>query len=82
MKKIFFNYKKHKHINYGFFTRLNGFSKGNFSSLNCSISSKDNTNIVKKNIKSAISFLKIKNKKLILPKQMHSNIVKNITKKI
>ena len=68
MKKIFFNYKRYKHVNYGFFTRLNGFSKGNFNSLNCSLSSKDNTIIVKKNIESAINFLKIKNKTLKLPK--------------
>ena len=36
-------------INHGFFNRLNGFSKKEFKSLNCSLSNGDNKKLVYKN---------------------------------
>ena len=80
MKQVFskINEVNYNHIIYGFFTRLGGFSKNNYSSLNCNLSSGDNPRIVKKNIQFAMDFLSLKNKKLKLPKQIHSNIIKEI----
>ena len=75
------NEVKYPHINYGFFTRVGGFSKNNYSSLNCNLSSGDEPQIVKKNIKFAMDLLSLKNKKLKLPKQIHSNIIEEINNK-
>ena len=75
------NELNYSHINYGFFTRVGGFSKNNYSSLNCNLSSKDKPQIVKKNIQIAMDLLSLKNNKLKLPKQIHSNIIKEINKK-
>mgnify|MGYP000223322959 CR=1 FL=1 len=84
MKKDFLkiNELNYTHINYGFFTRVGGFSKNNYSSLNCNLSSEDKPQIVKKNIQFAMDLLSLKNKKLKLPKQIHSNIIEEIHKKI
>jgi len=82
MKEHFLQLKKlnYPHISYGFFTRKGGYSKNNYSSLNCSLSSGDKPQIVKKNIKFAMNLLGLKNKKLKLAKQMHSNIIEEINK--
>jgi len=82
MKEVFLkiNELNYPHINYGFFTRIGGFSKNNYSSLNCNLSSGDNQLIVKKNIQIATNLLNLKNKKLKLPKQIHSDIIKEINK--
>ena len=68
------------HISYGFFTRVGGYSKNNFNSLNCSLSSKDDNELVKKNINFTKNTLKIKNKKLKIPNQIHSNYIAEINK--
>ena len=83
MKEVFLkiNEANFHHICYGFFTRLGGFSKNNYSSLNCNFSSRDNQLIVKKNIQFAMNFLNLRNKKLKIPKQMHSNIIEEINNK-
>ncbi len=82
MAKNYINIKKlEKKINIGFFTSMGGVSKGNYSSLNCSRSSKDNINYVNKNINIAIKQLGIKNKKLKLISQIHSDKTYFITKK-
>jgi YfiH family protein len=80
VKKVFLkiNEENYHHISYGFFTRIGGFSKNNYSSLNCNLSSGDNPKIVKKNIQFAMDLLSLKNKKLKLPKQIHSNIIEEI----
>ena len=75
------NNKNFLKINYGFFTRKGGFSKNNYSSLNCSYSSKDKASLVKKNINLSIKLLDIKNKKLKLLSQIHSNKVIEINKR-
>jgi len=75
------NEVKYPHINYGFFTRVGGFSKNNYSSLNCNLSNGDKPQIVKKNIQFAMDLLSLKNKKLKLPKQIHSNIIEEINNK-
>ena len=74
------NLSKFSEINHGFFTRLNGFSKKEFTSLNCSISSGDNKKIVYKNRYKALKKLKLHKKKLILINQIHSSKVIEIKK--
>ena len=74
-------------VTHGFFTRLNGFSKNDFRSLNCSISNGDNKKLVLKNRQKALKNLGLQNKKLILINQIHSSKVvlinnSNINKKI
>ena len=83
MKEFFLkiNETNYHHISYCFFTRLGGFSKNNYSSLNCNLSSGDKPQIVKKNIQFAMDLLSLKNKKLKLPKQIHSNIIEEINNK-
>ncbi|MFQ3360562.1 MAG: peptidoglycan editing factor PgeF [Alphaproteobacteria bacterium] len=56
-----------------FFTRYNGFSKGLYSSLNCSYNSNDNKNIIKKNRTFVAEKFNLKETKLIVTKQGHSN---------
>ena len=58
------NEVNYPHINYGFFTRVGGFSKNNYSSLNCNLSSGDKPKIVKKNIQFAMDLLKFKKQKI------------------
>ena len=67
-------------IKHGFFTRLNGLSKKQFKSLNCSISNGDNKKNVFQNRLIAMKNLKIDDKKLILIKQTHSSKVIRIDK--
>ena len=70
-----------KKISYGFFSKIGGFSKNNFSSLNCNVTSGDNKYIVNKNIKVAQKALGLENKKIKFLKQTHSTEVKIINKK-
>ena len=70
-----FFYIKKSHAKHGFFTRLNGLSKKEFKSLNCSTSNGDIQEIVLKNRLVAIKNLKLNKKKLILIKQTHSSKV-------
>ena len=65
-------------IKHGFFTRLGGFSKKQFKSLNCSNSNGDIQKIVHKNRLIALKKLQLDKKKLILLKQTHSSKVKII----
>lgn len=60
-----------------FFSRKGGVSKNFFSSLNCSYNNDDKKINVKKN-REIVSNLFSK-RKIIIPNQIHSNIVKNIT---
>ncbi len=76
MTKHYIDLKKLKDkINIGFFTSNGGVSKRNFYSLNCGINTNDSKNNIKKNINIALSNLDLKNKKLILLNQIHSNKV-------
>jgi len=79
IKKNYLSIKKIK-IKHGFFTRLNGLSKKNFNSLNCSISNGDDKKIVLKNRSIAMKNLHLEKKKLILIKQTHSSKVIRINK--
>tara|TARA_X000000368_G_scaffold354511_1_gene296029 strand:- start:70 stop:831 length:762 start_codon:yes stop_codon:yes gene_type:complete len=78
LKNFFFI--KNSPIKHGFFTRLNGLSKKQFKSLNCSSSNNDNKKNVYINRLIAIKNLNLNNKKLILIKQTHSSKVIRITK--
>ena len=89
LNKNFFSLKlsNENKIKHGFFTRLNGFSKKQFQSLNCSLSVKDKPEIVLKNRELALKKLELNKKKLILLNQFHSSKVirinkNNINKKI
>jgi len=77
MKKIFITSNRfaNSKISVGFFTRLAGFSNNHFTSLNCSLSSGDKKNIVKKNIIKAKQLIDPKNKKLKMINQIHSKKV-------
>ena len=67
-------------ITHGFFTKLNGFSKNEFESLNCSISNGDKKKLVQKNRHQALKNLGLQNKELILINQIHSSKVVQINK--
>ena len=77
LKKNYYSIKNTK-INHGFFTRLHGFSKKEFKSLNCSISNGDTKKLVYKNRLKALRKLKLHKKKLILVNQIHSSKVVQI----
>ena len=79
LNKNYYSIKNTK-INHGFFTRLHGFSKKEFKSLNCSLSNGDNKKLVYKNRLKALRQLKLHKKKLILINQIHSSKVIQITK--
>ena len=82
MKKIYLNISKlKKEINFGFFTSNGGVSKGNYKSLNCSKNNKDDKNNVSENLKIVKQKLNIKNKKLKLINQTHSNKIIKVNPK-
>ena len=62
-----------KKINHGFFGSKGGVSKGIYKSLNCGLGSKDKKNNIQKNLNIVLKKIKSKNKKIYLPKQIHSN---------
>ena len=64
---------KFKNIRHGFFDRQGGVSKGIYKSLNCGTGSRDNKNIVRKNLNSVCKKIKCNKNKLILMNQTHSN---------
>ena len=77
--KNFFFIKKSS-LKHGFFTSLNGLSKKQFKSLNCSSSNDDDKKNVYGNRLIAIKNLNLNKKKLILIKQTHSSKIIRITK--
>ena len=62
-----------KKINHGFFGSKGGVSKGIYKSLNCGLGSKDKKSNIQKNLNTVLKKIKSKNKKIFLPKQVHSN---------
>ena len=70
-----FFFIKKSPVKHGFFTSLNGLSKKDFKSLNCSTSNHDDKKIVLKNRLIAMKNLNLDQKKLILIKQTHSSKV-------
>ena len=78
LKNFFFI--KNSPTKHGFFTRLDGLSKKQFRSLNCSSSNDDDKKNVYENRLIAIKNLNLNKKKLILITQTHSSKVIRITK--
>jgi YfiH family protein len=78
LKNFFFI--KQSHLKHGFFTRLDGLSKKQFRSLNCSSSNDDDKKNINENRLIAIKNLNLNKKKLILITQTHSSKVIRITK--
>ena len=76
-----FFYIKKSHIKHGFFTSLNGLSKKEYKSLNCSTSNNDDKKIVLENRLIAMKNLNLNKKKLILIKQTHSSKVIRINER-
>ena len=74
---MFFSKKlqKFKNIKHCFFSRKNGFSKGNYESLNCGLGSNDKKEDVLKNLNFVSKKIGCKNKMLITLNQIHSNKV-------
>ncbi len=60
-------------INFKFFSKNYGFSKGIYKSLNCGKFSKDNPDLIKKNIDYAKNKMRLANRILVMPHQSHSN---------
>ena len=75
MKKNFITSKNYINpkISYGFFTRQDGFSYNNFSSLNCSYNAGDQKDFVIRNILNAQKVLALDKKKIKFVNQTHSN---------
>ena len=67
--------KKFKNIKHCFFSRKNGFSKGNYRSLNCGLGSNDKKETVLKNLAYVSKKIGCKNKSLITLNQKHTNRV-------
>jgi len=78
LKNFFFI--KNSPAKHGFFTRLDGLSKKQFRSLNCSSSNDDDKKNVNQNRLIAIKNLNLNKKKLILITQTHSSKIIRITK--
>ncbi len=72
--------KYHKDYVFCFFSRNGGVSKGGFTSLNCAFKKGDLDENVKKN--RIIASNQLNRKKIIIPNQVHSNIVIRIDKNI
>jgi len=72
---------KNPNIIHGFFTRKGGESKGMYSSLNCSLRSKDNFLHVNNNRKNAMEFLSLQTNMLLTPNQVHGKRVLVLKKK-
>ena len=74
---MFFSKKlqKFKNIKHCFFSRKNGFSEGNYESLNCGLGSNDKKEDVLKNLNFVSKKIGCKNKMLITLNQIHSNKV-------
>jgi hypothetical protein len=67
--------KKFKNINHCFFSRKNGFSKGNYLSLNCGLGSGDKKENILKNLNLVSKKIGCKDEVLITLNQVHSNKV-------
>jgi len=74
---MFFSKKlqKFKNIKHCFFSRKNGFSKGNYESLNCGLGSNDKKENVLKNLESVSKQIGCKKESLITLNQKHTNQV-------
>ena len=72
---MFFSKKlqQFENIKHCFFSRKNGFSKGNYESLNCGLGSKDKKENVLKNLESVSQQIGCKNELLITLNQKHTN---------
>ena len=75
------NFNKFENINHCFFSKKNGFSKGIYKSLNCSLGSDDNKSFVDKNLEYVSKSININRENLILMNQTHGNKVILIDKK-
>ena len=73
IKKILHPKLRFNDITYGFFTRIGGYSKSPYDSLNCSFNVEDNENDVKKNLTLVCNELRLE--KLIKLNQIHSSKV-------
>ena len=81
MKKIVISNKStDSKISMGFFTRCGGFSNNSFTSLNCNLRASDKKKLVKKNITEDLGLIGLKNKKLKMINQVHSEKVTLINK--
>ena len=72
---MFFSKKlqKFSNVKHCFFSRKNGFSKGDYESLNCGLGSSDNKEDVLKNLESVSKKIGCKQESLITLNQRHTN---------
>ena len=73
--------KKFNKIKHCFFSRKKGFSKGIYKSLNCGRGSKDKRKNITKNLNYVSKRMGVKNNRLLLMYQTHSNKVIIVNKK-
>ena len=76
--------RKFKNIKHGFFNSIGGVSSGLYKSLNCGIGSKDKKINIINNLKIVCKKISVKQNKLVLLRQIHSNktyYLKKIPKK-
>ncbi len=73
-------FEDHPELFCGFSTRIGGFSKNRYSTMNMGLTSGDHINTVKRNRKQWFGSFKIDENKLAIPKQTHSAFVKKATK--
>ena len=69
-------------VDHCFFSRIGGFSKKKYSSLNCGKGSNDNPLLVEDNLKTIHKYFNLPRSKLITMYQTHSNICKIIEPKL
>ena len=72
--------KKIKQIKHCFFSRKNGFSKGEYEGLNCGLGSNDKIKDITKNIEKVCKKIGCNKNKLVLLSQIHSNIVHKVSR--
>lgn len=74
------NLSKIPEIRHGFFTRIGGFSKGIYSSLNCGLGSEDDTSLVMRNREVVATSLGLLPQELVTSYQHHSAHVIPVTR--
>ena len=72
--------RKFKNIKHGFFNSIGGVSSGLYKSLNCGMGSKDKKINIINNLKIVCKKISVKQNKLVLLRQIHSNKIYCINK--
>jgi YfiH family protein len=66
-------------VRYGFFTRMNGFSSGLYTSLNCGLGSDDHPDAVRRNLAYCAGCLGVRSDRLVTAHQQHTADIVTVT---